>query len=240
MGNLILQRLVPAITAFVVFINSVGGLFGNSAVIPYNPERTDVVVSGEVITDIEKVLDCYNEAVENTGFVLGSLKSDILSDIEVVIDGQQDAPIDLAPFIQAFENTETYIFEVPSNGKILVEDVKSAKMSVKDGKRSIIITIKDYTETMDSYGSNRISRAYGYKGNITEVLGSLNMSFGGYEYTYTDCTISCVIDDNSGKIIYGDWDNTASGTIKNIEVSLFDFETTIDEMTISTRSFIDI
>ena len=55
MKALILQKLVPLLTTFALFLNSLGGMLGIGVIIPYNPERIEVAVSGDVIT--QKYID---------------------------------------------------------------------------------------------------------------------------------------------------------------------------------------
>ena len=76
MKALILQKLVPLLTTFALFLNSLGGMLGIGVIIPYNPERIEVAVSGDVITDVDKIVARYNEAVNNSGFVIASTKYD--------------------------------------------------------------------------------------------------------------------------------------------------------------------
>ncbi len=240
MANLILQKLVPLITSFVLVINSIGGLFGNSAVIPYNPERTDVVVSGTVITDKAEVLEYYNAAVKKTGFVLGTTGLEIIGTPTVKADGYEDTAISMDAYWQAMESTSTAVFKVPGEGNLTVSDIKSAKMSVNDGKRSIIINVKDYKHGLtDENTSNPMINAFGFSTDSKGILESMNMNFNKYECTYTDCEISCVIDDN-GKIIYGDWDHTGEVKAYDITVSFMDFEYKIDEMSYKMKTVTDI
>lgn len=238
MLNLILQKFVPLLTTFAIFINSIGGLFGVSAVIPYNPERAEVVVSGNVTTDINTVLEHYNSAVDKTGFVIGTSTTDIIGTPSVSYNGS-DSSIDLTSYWDAVENTETYVFNIPSGGEILVSDVKSAKMSISNGKRAIILKLKDTKRSGTS--DDAIFRAYGWTGDASEVFSMIGATVDGGQITenYTDCTISCVIDDKNGKIIYGDWDATGTVIIKNAVFSMFGMEITMD-IDYTAKQHIDI
>ena len=71
MANLILQELVPLITAFAILLNSIGGIFG-VVVIRYNPDRVEVSLGSNVISDVDEALEYYNSAGKKTGFVLGT------------------------------------------------------------------------------------------------------------------------------------------------------------------------
>lgn len=240
MLNLILQKMIPLLTTFALFINSIGGLFGVSAVIPYNPERTEIVVSGEVTTDVAEILDYYNSAVKKSGFVIGKTTSDIIGTPTMNSNG--NFSVDMSAYWDAFEATETYIFEIPGDGNIIPSDVKSAKMSVNDGKRVIILEIKDIKTANETDGA--LSRAYGWTSNASEIFSSLGMEIEGGEIkeSYTDNRISCVIDEKSGKIIYGDWDSTGTISMKDVNVTmkfLEDYSLTIS-MDYTARSYIDV
>ena len=71
-----------------------------------------------------------------------------------------------------------------------------------------------------------------------EMVG-LNVTVGEIRQTYTDNTISCIIDDNSGKIIYGDWDSTANTVVTDMTVSVFGEEFTMS-MEYTGETHIDI
>ncbi len=238
MLNLILQKLVPLLTTFALFINSVGGLFGVSAVIPYNPERTEIVVSGDVTTDINTVLEHFNSAVDKTGFVIGTTTTDIIGTPSISYNGDNSMN-DMDSYWYALENTKAYVFNLPGKGEILASDVKSAKMSVNDGKRAIIIKIKDTKRSGKS--NDAISRAYGWTADANEVFSMMGITLkvGQINESYTDCTVSCIIDDKSGKIIYGDWDATGTATIKDAVVSMFGIEATMS-MDYTAKQHIDI
>lgn len=240
MANLILQELVPVITAFVVFLNSIGGIFG-TVVVPYNPERTEVTLGSNVETDIDKVLEHYNAAVKKTGFVLGNAGYD-LSDYSFESDNESLNQF-MQSYIEGIEATSTAVFEVPGEGNISASDVKSAKMSVKDGKRTIIINVKDYSHDLtDKSNDNPITNAFGYSTDMSGIFSSFGtpVNGGSMEFTYTDCTISCIIDDNSGKIIYGDWDTTGIVETDNLTLTVGDTQIPVGDLSFELDSYIDI
>ncbi len=232
MLNLILQRFVPLLTTLAMLLNS----FGLGVVIPYNPERTEIVVSGNVTTDVDEILDAYNSAVKKTGMVIGKTSTDIIGTPSVSGDGSAS---DIAPFVTAFEDAETYIFKVPGNGEILESDVKSAKMSVKDGKKTIVIKIKDIKRT--GTANDALSRAYGWTSTFDEAFSTLGMTVvsGDVTESYYDCVITCVIDEKSGKIIYGDWDATSEIVANDLCIRMLGVEVTID-MEYTATAYIDI
>ena len=238
MFNLILQRFAPLLTAFALFINSIGGFFGISAVIPYNPERTEVVVSGDVTTDINKVLEHYNSAVKKTGFVIGTSTTEIIGTPSA--SANDDTTIDMDAYWDSIEDIETYTFKIPGNGEILASDVKSAGMSVNNGKRAIILKIKDTKRSGES--NDAVLRAYGWTSDFDKIGAMLGMTVEGGQIkeSYTDCTVSCIIDEKNGKIIYGDWDATGTISIKDIKVKMFGFEELTMDMDYTAKQRIDI
>lgn len=240
MANLILQEFVPLITAFVIMLNSIGGIFG-VVVVPYNPERVEVTLGSNVISNVDEVLECYNSAVKKTGFVLGSSSYDLS---EFSFDTDNEDIKQLAEiYVQSLESSSTAVFDVPGEGIISSSDVKSAKMSVKDGKKTIIINVKDYShEASDNKTDNPISNAYGYSTDMFSAFESngVTISGGDMEISYTDCTISCVIDEKSGKIIYGDWDTSCLFEADNLTMNFKDTKITIGDFSFKTVSYIDV
>lgn len=239
MLNLILQEFVPLITAFVLFINSVGGLFGVSAVIPYNPERTDVVLSGEITTDVDEILDCYNAAVKKTGFVLGTNNLSIIGTPEITVTDMEN--IDMDAYWDALNGDSAYIFEVPGEGIITAADVKSAKMSENNGEKTVVIKVKDYKHGLSDDADNPITNAFGFVTNMEDSFSSagLEITDGKAEISYTNATITCVIDDR-GKIIYGDWDLEGEFDASDITFSMFGYTFTVEEMNYKMGYSIDI
>ena len=223
MSNVILQYLVPMITALAVCLNAIGGIFG-VVVIPYNPERTEVSLGSNVTSDVDDVLEAYNNAVKKTGFVLGTYSYDF-SETDFDTDNVKTNQL-LKTYFDSMEATSTAVFAVPGEGKLTKSDVKSAKMSVEDGKRTVIIKVKDYSHGLeDKSNNNPIVNAFGYSTDTSSVFSATGMTINGgeLEFNYTDCIISCVIDDN-GKIIYGDWDVNCITSVEDFSVSIKDYE----------------
>lgn len=237
-SSLILQRLAPMITAFVVVLNSIAGVFGAAPVIPYNPERTDVVVSGEISTDVDEILGYYNAAVKKTNksFVIGSSSFELIGTPEVIVDGEPSDYVD-DTYWSALEESTSTVFKIPGNGEVIAADVESAKMSVKDGKRYIIIDVIDFEgESID----NPSGRVYGYTVGIAKGMNDLGIETANIQASYTDNTVSCIIDDDSGKIIYGDWDSTSSVVVTDITSDIFGYEYKMDKMAFSMTTSIDV
>lgn len=222
-----LQRIIPVVTAFALFINSVSGMLGLGVVIPYNPDRVEVAVSGDVVTDVDEIVARYNEAIKKGGFVIGRNGYEKFEVSNITFEDDSEEMKDLFETYESlfplFTSSVTYSFELPGTGNLLASDIKSAKMSEKDGETTIIIELADNSESL--------ARAYGWEveegsfENPFEETGYI-VSMGDFELDYDNATIACVIDD-SGKVIYGDWDYDFSFSSENIEVKIADMEMTM-------------
>lgn len=232
MKAIILTRLVPVLTAIALMLNSVGAMIGVGVIIPYNPDRVEVAVEGEISTNVDEILGYYNEAVKKTGFVIGrSSYSDFILDFNLGEDPDEYDQIildTLDTLKEYITSTETYFFEAPGNGGVLAADVESAKMSVKDGKRTIILELVDGEEVAE--------RLFAWED--VDVLESfaemgLNVDDAAISEYYGDITVSCVIDEN-GKIIYGDWDYGCEFDVDNVVMKMGDEENVIDFSMVAT------
>ncbi len=127
---LILQRLAPIVTAFIMAVNGLCGLVGLPNAFAYNPERVEVTVSGEVITDVEEILEFYNKAVKKTGLVLGSATMQLVDEPYMESpEIDENVKLYLDTYWYLIEKSTAKVFAVPGEGKLTADDVKSAKMS---------------------------------------------------------------------------------------------------------------
>lgn len=242
MLNVILQRFSSVIVAVALVANAISGMLGNGPVIPYNPVRTDVTVSGDVTTDKEDIAKIYNAAVEKTnqGLVIGKIKNEFKDKpvLDYSMEGSSNGmdPSLLDSFLVSFENTESKIFKVPG-GDIKVSDIKSAKMSSSNGETKIIINIKDYSGKISEGDDNPISRAFGVKNDLTTDLFS---EMSEMKTEYTNCKIACVINEKTGKIVYGDWDYDSSAKGENLEMSMLGFNMVLEKYDMSIAVHTDI
>ncbi len=242
MLDFIVQTALPLITAFVMLINSIGSLFGNSAVIPYNPERTDIVISEDAVTDIEQILAVYNEAVKNTGWVLGTVNATIAEAPEFDMDGGTEP--EFIEFInEIFEDTisaSSSVLEVPGEGNLTASDVDGAKMCEKDGKIFIKIEVKDYECSLnDTNTSNPITNAFGVSTTSEiDTFGKYVVTVGENTNKYDDCEIECIIE--NGKIIYGDWDYDVEFYAEDLALSIFGSEMKYNYFSVKYEQDVDI
>lgn len=231
MTNLLLQNMTPLLVAIAMIANSIGGVLGLGQLIPYNPERTDVVVSGDVSTDIDDIVEIYNAALEKTGFVIGTTSNEFVEEpvIESEIENEY-TEIFMDSFIASYNDTTANIFNVPGSG-IESSDVKSAKMSSNNGNTSIIINIKDFKGDINDV-DHGVARAMGFVSSDIFEDGHVTVS-------YTDCVIACVINEKTGKIVYADLDYKGETKAKDIEYTLGDMVIVYD-MEFTIVSHIDI
>lgn len=226
MKAIILTRLVPVLTAIALMLNSVGAMIGVGVIIPYNPDRVEVAVEGEISTNVDEILGYYNEAVKKTGFVIGrSSYSELNLDFNLGEDPNEYDQI-ILDTMESLEkyltSSESYFFETPGNGGVLASDIESAKMSVKDGKRTIILDFAD--------GKDVAERLFAWEDvGVLNALNEIGFEVKSGEVTenYDDITVSCVIDEN-GKIIYGDWDYNCDYSFDQVVMNVVDTEMVFD------------
>ena len=226
MKAIILTRLVPVLTAIALMLNSVGAMIGVGVIIPYNPDRVEVAVEGEISTNVDEILGYYNEAVKKTGFVIGT---STYANLNILYDSPEDADEAdqmiydmIETYSEALTSSPAYIFEVPGNGGVLASDIESAKMSVKDGKRTVILELVD--------GKDAASRLFAWKDvDLLDAFGEIGFEVKSGKVTenYENITVSCVIDEN-GKIIYGDWDYDCDYSLNQVVMNVADMEMVFD------------
>ncbi|MBR6619471.1 MAG: hypothetical protein IKK85_03930 [Clostridia bacterium] len=235
MSDLILQRVYPLLVALAMVANSIGGVLGFGQLIPYNPERTDVVVSGDVSTDINKIVETYNTALQKSdGLVVGKSSAEFVGDPVVEFEGMDEEVSQMFTDIlkSAYKDNAEKVFAITGNA-ILSSDVEAAKMSSHDGVTSIIINIKDFIGDINDV-DNGVSRAFGY----TDTSDFFEE--GDITISYTNCVIACRINEKSGKIIYADFDNTGEIKGEDIENVVGNTVVIIDKLEFTLVSHIDI
>ena len=110
-------------------------------------------------------------------------------------------------------------------------------MSSVNGETKIIINIKDYSVKISEGDNNPISRAFGVKNDLTtDLFGEM----GEMKSTYTNCKISCVINEKTGKIVYGDWDYDSSAKGENLKMSMLGFNLVLEKYDMSIAVHTDI
>lgn len=234
MSGLILQRISPLIVVIAMIANSISGMLGFGQVIPYNPERTDVVVSGDVSTDIEKIVEVYNAALlkTNSGLVIGESRNELVGEPVIEVEGNSEiSQMAIDMFKSSLDDTVEKVFSVPGTG-IRPSDVKDAKMSSDNGETSIIIKIKDFSGDINDV-DNGVGRALG-------LVSSDFFEEGDITVTYTDCVIACVINEKTGKIVYADLDNKSEAKGQDISYTVANMVITIDKLEFTLFSHIDI
>ncbi len=115
---------------------------------------------------------------------------------------------------------------VPGKGKLTVADVTKAQAVSKNGVTEITMQLKDQTDgpEADPHTAGPVARGIGTLGNINNAIESLGAElYSGREtiqLTYTNAYIKCKIDENTGKIIGGDWHYSVKIYVGNAEIKL--------------------
>lgn len=187
-------------------------------------QRPDFILGDEVNSDTSQVIAIYNNAVK---------KSDTSSPegeyyynfIDVTSDNKDLESIYKTIFRSAFNGEKTEYYDVPGEGLLKTDDVKSAKCSTKDGKTTVIIEVKDHSDTVNTNPEdNPIARAMGATVDVNNFANLLpfkiESGLESLEIKYTDCKISCIIDDSTGIILYGEWKYTITYIFGNLVMNI--------------------
>lgn len=187
-------------------------------------QRPDFILGDEVNSDTSQVIVIYNNAVK---------KSDTSSPegeyyynfIDVTSDNKDLESIYKTIFRSAFNGEKTEYYDVPGEGLLKTDDVKSAKCSTKDGKTTVIIEVKDHSDTVNTNPEdNPIARAMGATVDVNNFANLLpfkiESGLESLEIKYTDCKISCIIDDSTGIILYGEWKYTITYNFGNLVMNI--------------------
>lgn len=187
-------------------------------------QRPDFILGDEINSDTSQVIAIYNNAVK---------KSDTSSPegeyyynfIDVTSDNKDLESIYKTIFRSAFNGEKTEYYDVPGEGLLKTDDVKSAKCSTKDGKTTVIIEVKDHSDTVNTNPEdNPIARAMGATVDVNNFANLLpfkiESGLESLEIKYTDCKISCIIDDSTGIILYGEWKYTITYNFGNLVMNI--------------------
>lgn len=115
---------------------------------------------------------------------------------------------------------------IPGKGKLTAADVTKAQAVSKNGVTEITIQLKDQTDgpEADPHTAGPVARGIGTLGNINNAIESLGAElYSGREtiqLTYTNAYIKCKVDENTGKIIGGDWHYSVKIYVGNAEIKL--------------------
>lgn len=205
------------ISFFMSIIMSVLGFFGIN-------QRPDFVLGDVVNSNTAQVLEIYNDAVKKTD--ASSPKGEYyFKFIDAESDNSNLESIYKSVFASAFNGEKTEYYDVPGEGLLKTDDVKSAKCSTDNGKTTVIIEVKDHTDTVNTNAKdNPIARAMGTTVDVNNFANLLpfeiESGLDSFEIKYTNCKIACIIDDSTGEILYGEWKNTASYNFGNLVMNM--------------------
>ena len=198
----IFSKIMSFFISIVMAILNIFGLGGE--------KRPEFVLGENVNSNVAQVLEVYNNAVIKTDEA-APLVTTTMSLENMVMDGMSGSTVVmLKPIINDMLAEESFEdCDIPGEGELKAEDVVSAKMSTEEGLTTVIIEVKD--QTNDAYGNAKdgepVSRAMGTAGDIAQYIEETGLFSGveNIEITYSDCTLSCIIDDATGEILYGEW-----------------------------------
>lgn len=251
MLDLILKFFSSIAAVFIMILNMFGNLIGIGDIFPVEPaepEREEIVLSGEINDDVDEVLAYYNAAVIETDKNPPKGESSFELDGEVSAGSLSPEMIDIiTPVLNdSFEESVSEVYDIPGEGKLKAEDVVSAQMSSSEGQRIIIIEVKDQVDGIegDALNGGPVSRAVGTMGNLEaafEALGAEIVSGADtVEITYSDCVIACIVDEETGEIVYGDWDYKINLYIGNVELNIQNLAMSLTELEFTLISHIDV
>lgn len=217
----IIVKLISTMVSFVMMLLS---LFGIGV-----DQRPEFVLGENVNSNAQEVLAVYNAAVIKTDEDAPLVETKMVLDDLSMGSGSGETISFAKPVIKdILEDTVFEAYDIPGEGLITADDVISAKSSSENGRTTVIIEVKDQVDGIeaDAYNGGPVSRAVGTFGNMEAVFGELGAEFvsGGetIKFTYTDCTVSCIIDEATGEIIYGEWDYDICMSIGSAEFSMDD------------------
>ncbi len=205
------------ISFFMSIVMSILGFFGIN-------QRPDFVLGDVVNSNTAQVLEIYNDAVKKTD--ASSPQGEYYYNfIDVTTDNKDLESVYKTVFRSAFSGEKTEYNDVPGEGLLKTDDVISAKCSTDDGKTTVIIEVKDHTDTVNTNpNDNPIARAMGTTVDVNNFANLLpfeiESGLESFEIKYTNCKISCIIDDSTGKILYGEWKNTISYDFGNLVMNM--------------------
>ena len=211
----IFSKIFSFFMSFVMSIMSIFGLGGEK-----NPE---FVLGENVISDVAQVLEVYNNAVIKTDEDAPLVKTSMtLEDLFLGIDKAAVVAIAKPVINDVLAETILEDYDIPGEGELKAEDIVSAKMSTENGKTTVIIEVKDQAAS-DEDGP--FTRAIGGSLDVAEAIEGTGLVSSGVEnikVSFTDCTISCIIDDATGEIIRAEWCYNLTTEIKDVTINISD------------------
>ncbi len=199
-------------------------------------QRPDFKLGDVVNNNTSQVLEIYNEAVKKTD----NLSPEGVYYYEfrnLEIENKELESLFKSVFKNVFNGEKKECFDVPGEGYLTVEDIKSAKCSTDNGITTVIIEVKDHTDNINTNANDSsISRAMGSAGNVADIADlmapiTITSGLDTFEIKYTNCKLACIIDDTTGEILYGERTYTMTESFGNV---IMDFNGTPIEISNST------
>lgn len=185
-----------------------------------NPNALTSKDTAEVVAFYLKAYNATNPAPKG--------HSTMKLDGDITGDGALGAVLKVAsPIVEStLEKNSVETDYIPGKGKLTAADVTKAQAVSKNGVTEITIQLKDQTDgpEADPHTAGPVARGIGTLGNINNAIESLGAElYSGREtiqLTYTNAYIKCKVDENTGKIIGGDWHYSVKILVGNAEIKL--------------------
>lgn len=185
-----------------------------------NPNALNSKDTAEVVAFYLKAYNATNPAPKG--------HSTMKLDGSITGDGALGSVLKIAsPIIEStLEKNSVETDYVPGKGKLTAADVTKAQAVSKNGVTEITMQLKDQTDgpEADPHTAGPVARGIGTLGNINNAIESLGAElYSGREtiqLTYTNAYIKCKVDENTGKIIGGDWHYSVKIFVGNAEIKL--------------------
>ncbi len=213
------------ISVLMMILNLIGG----TPIAPEPPELPEIP-EGVTVSDPAVIAEYYNIAVAATnddaprGTMLMTLSKPIEGDgaigtILKVLQPTVDSALKK-------NSKETSWIPGGREGDLLASDIKECAAISEDGKTTLIIHLKSQVDGPDCDGNTAgpVARGIGTIGSIDGALAELGATLtSGREtikITYDNAYITCVVDEETGKIVSGEWGYTVDISIGEVRANL--------------------
>ncbi len=179
----------------------------------------------------QEIIDYYNAAVVKTDASsnppAGHSNMVLGNDGKITADGGMGMVLKVAsPIIEStLKRNSNDTHNIPGEGKLKLDDVKTIKATEKNGVITIEMTIKEQTDGPTADGSaGPVGRAIGTLGNLDKALNELGATISRgkdtVKLTYDDVTIKANINQKTGMVTGGKWHYNVNIYVKDADIKL--------------------
>lgn len=218
------------ISAMIMFFKSLPErIFGKETTTVTETTKLDGTAA---FGNTDEILVCYNAAVSKTsggtvpkGKSIGRIRGKVTVGniaVEKVLNSLADG--------SAFSESVTDY--IPGNAAITADDVISATATTNGTLTEIELVIKGQTDEFNAdAAAGPVGRAIGTMGSINGALEALGATVvSGAENAsleYKNVRVYCLIDNDNGKIVKGEWSYDVDVSITEMTVRISSIETTL-------------